>query len=209
MNEDSVKGKVNFIFELGHLKRETHSGFALGGVKNPGSVAEHSFRAAQIGFLLAEMENEKAGEGIVSAEKVVTIMMIHDNAEARVRDQHKVASRYYEVKEGEKEAFKDQVEGLGSRIQEKWNLYFLEYKRRKTKEGVIAKDADWLETAFQAKEYLDLGYDSMEDWILNVENAVETESAKDMIKVMKDTKFTDWWKSLKKMTYEKLDNNKA
>ena len=87
--------------------------------------------------------------------------------------------------------------------------YFDEYENRNTKEGTIAKDADWIEMAFQAKEYVDMGYAEATDWIDNVEKAVETESAKKMIKEIKKTKFTDWWKGLKKMTYKKIRDKKS
>lgn len=204
MSKEQVQKNVNFFFELSQLKRQIRKGFSLAGVQKPDSVAEHSFRAMQIGFILAEMENERAGEEVVSAERVVLMLMIHDNGEARVGDQDKVAARYFSIKEAEQKAFEEQVEGLSERTASKWKAYFEEYENRSTKEGVVAKDADRLEAAFQAKEYLDLGYESAQDWISNVEKAVETQSAKETIVVMKETKFTDWWKDLKKMTCEKL-----
>jgi len=48
---------LNFIFELGQLRRIDHEGWKLIGIKHPETVAEHSLRAAQIGFILAELEN--------------------------------------------------------------------------------------------------------------------------------------------------------
>ncbi|HBP00655.1 MAG: Metal dependent phosphohydrolase [Candidatus Moranbacteria bacterium GW2011_GWE2_47_10] len=193
-----IKKIVNFIFEISSLKKIKHSGWILAGVDNPPSIAEHQFRAAQIGYILAELE------GDVSSEKVATMLIIHDNAEARIGDHNKVTSRYINKKEAEQNAFQEQIEGLGENIKNKWERYFEELETRNTKEGIIAKDADWLETAFQAKEYLDLGYKSAIDWINNVEKAVETESAKKIIAEMKNTEFTEWWKDLKKMTYTKL-----
>lgn len=193
-----TKKIVNFIFELSQLKRLKHSGFFLAGVKNPPTVAEHSFRAAQIGYILAVMEED------ANPEKVCSMLVIHDNAEARIGDPNKISARYFSKKEGEEKAFLDQVENLGKAIQNKWKNYFDEIEERNTKEGIIAKDADWLEVAFQAKEYLDLGHKAAIDWINNVEKAVETKSAKMIIKEMKKTEFTDWWQGLKKMTYKKL-----
>lgn len=192
------KNIVNFVFELGQLKRQVHSGFQLCGVKNPTTVAEHSFRAAQIGYILAVME------GGADAEKVAAMLIIHDNAETRIGDQNKIGSRYIEMKEAEQAAFDDQAALIGDAVLEKWQAYYREYKDRDTKEGIIAKDADWLETAFQAKEYVDLGYRSGQDIINNVEKALETESAKRVLAAMKETGFTDWWQGLKKMTYKKL-----
>lgn len=204
MPKEQIKKTVNFIFELGQLKREPRRGFFLAGVRQPDSIAEHSLRAAQIGYILAEMENERAGGEIASSEKVAAMLMIHDTAEARIGDQHKVGARYADMKEAEKNAFKEQISGIGRRVEVKWKLYMAEYGKRKSKEGIIAQDADWLEVAFQAKEYLDLGYASAEEWVSSVEAAVETESAKEILRVMKETRFTDWWNGLKKMTYEKL-----
>lgn len=194
----NIKGIVNFIFELNQLKRLTHNGWKLAGVEYPDSIAEHVLRAAQIGYILAVME------GDVNPEKVASILIIHDNAEARIGDQNKVAARYYSNRNAEKIAFSDQVDNLEKENKEKWERYFSEFEKRNTKEGIIAKDADWLEQAFQAKEYIDSGYAAAQDWINNVEKAIETESAKKLIQEMKKVKFTDWWQGLKKMTYKKL-----
>jgi len=193
-----IKKITNFIFEIGQLKRQKHSGFLLAGVKDPTTVAEHALRTAQIGYILAVME------GDANPEKVASMLIIHDNGEARVGDQNKVSARYFSVKEGEKNAFLEQLENLGDQVSKKWKGYFEEYEERTTKEGIVAKDADWLEVAFQAKEYVDTGYGAAQDIINNVEKAVETESAKKIIEEMKNTQFTDWWGGLKKMTYKKL-----
>lgn len=76
---------------------------------------------------------------------------------------------------------------------------FEEYEDKKSKEAIIARDADMLETAFQAKEYLDLGYKACQDWINNVEKCIKTKTAKKLLKVAKKTPFTDWWRGLKKI----------
>jgi len=196
----NIKNAVNFIFELNQLKRLKHNGFKLCGVKDPDSIAEHVMRAAQIGYILAAME------GIKNPEKVAAMVLIHDNGEIRIGDHHKVSARYFNTKAAEHQAFRDQLEQLGNGVAEKWKKYFNEFENRNTNEGIIAKDADWLEQAFQAKEYADLGYKSAEDWINNVEKALETKSAKLLLAQMKKVKFTDWWQGLKRMTYKKIKN---
>jgi 5'-deoxynucleotidase YfbR-like HD superfamily hydrolase len=143
-------------------------------------------------------------EGDADPEKVVTIHMIHDNAETRIGDQDKVAARYYLNGEAEAKAFIEQTALLSEAIQKKWQEYFDEYENRTTKEGIVAKDADWLEQAFQAKEYVDTGYRAAQNWIDNVAEAVETESAKKIVAEMQKTEFTEWYKDLKRMTYKKL-----
>jgi len=118
---------------------------------------------------------------------------------------HKIASRYIDSREAEKNAFTDQANQLPKEIGENLIEYFEEIEERNTKEGIIAKDADWLEVAFMAKEHYDLGNELAMDWIDNVGKALETESAKEIFKVMKETKFTDWWMGLMKILYKKLD----
>lgn len=192
-----IKKTTNFIFELNQLKRQRHSGWFLAGVAQPPSVAEHQLRAAQIGYLLAVMEG-------ADPLKVAAMLLIHDNAEARTGDQNKLAARYFQKKAGERAAFEEQVEGLGETVERQWRGYFEEMEERSTKEAIVAKDADWLETAFQAKEYYDLGHAAASDWIDNVGRALETASAKALFEEMRQTGFCDWWQGLKKMTYRKL-----
>ena len=192
------KDIVNFIFEINQLKHVKHSGLNLIGVRDPDNTAEHVMRAAQIGYILACLE------GDADPEKVATILIVHENAEARIGDQNKIAARYFSKKQIEKKAFLDQIKNLDKSLQKSWKDYFNQIEERTTKEGIIAKDADWLERAFQAKEYIDLGYQAAQDWIDNVEKALETKSAKVILQELKKTKFTDWWQGLKKMTYKKL-----
>jgi len=201
-----MKNIINYIFEVGVLKREKHNGFKLIGVDNLGSVAEHALRAAQIGYILTVLENEKHGLNL-SPEKVASILIFHDNGEARIGDLHKVASRYIDSKEAEQKAFTEQAERLPEKMKDSLLEYYDEFENRNTKEGIIAKDADWLEAAFSAKEYYDLGNTLAMDWILNVEKALETDSSKEIIRKMKETRFTDWWVNLKKMLYKKIDGN--
>ncbi len=135
--------------------------------------------------------------------------MIHDNPEARIGDQDKVGARYCSNHEADQKAFSEQLDDLGDVINKKWTAYFSEYEERRTKESIIAKDANWLEQAFQAKEYLDCGFASAIDWINNVEQALETKSAKLLIKQLREIKFTDWWSGLKKMTHKNSINKKT
>ncbi len=192
----NIEAIVDFVFELGQLKRERHNGFMLSGVKDPDSVGEHAFRTAQIAFLLAVLEG-------IDPYKTACIALIHDNAEARIQDRHKVSARYLSSKEAEFQAFSEQIGLLPQSVQQDFAAFFDAYEQRDTREGVVAKDADWLETAFQAHEYAELGYKTTEI-IDSVEKALETESAKNILASMKQKSFTDWWQGLKKMTYKKL-----
>jgi putative hydrolases of HD superfamily len=180
---------IKFIFELAQLRRIKHEGFRLAGVDNPLSVADHSLRSAQIGYFLAKMEHYE------NPYEVVTMLVFHDIGECRTGDIHKVANRY--LKADEESAVKDQVRPLedGQELLELWK----QTETRSSIPGVIAKDADYLEKAFTAKEYTETGYKSAEDWIKNVRKHLQTKSAKTLLEEMAKMTSTDWWDGLKKI----------
>jgi putative hydrolase of HD superfamily len=190
---------VRFFAELGVSRRIQTSGPKLAGIKTTANLAEHAFRAAQIGYVLAFLEG-------ADPEKTAAIVLFHDNAEIRIGDQHKVAARYVDVKAAEIQALKDQVSNLPPQLARRIEALNQTYEARDTQEGIVAKDANWLETAVSAKEYLERGYQGMQNWIDNVREALETESAKKLLQEIESQKdFTNsWWQGLKKMTYRKL-----
>jgi 5'-deoxynucleotidase YfbR-like HD superfamily hydrolase len=187
----SEKGITNYIFELGMLKRLFHNGPQVVGVNQPDTISEHCHRAAVLGFILAEMEG-------VNSEKVATMLIFHDGPEARIGDHNKIAQRYIDNVEAEKKAIEEQVMNLPESIAEKIKNYWFSQENKDTPEGKVAHDADLLETAFQAKEYLDLGYET-EGWLENTKKNIKTESGKKLIAEIEKTKFTDWWQGLKKL----------
>jgi len=187
----SEKGVVNYLFELGMLKRLFHNGPQVVGVNQPDTISEHCHRAAVLGFILAEMEG-------VNSEKVATMLIFHDGPEARIGDHNKIAQRYVDNVAAEKAAITEQVMDLPKEIGEKIKNYWLSQENKDTPEGRVAYDADILETALQAKEYLDLGY-ATKGWLENVRRNVKTESGKKLIDEIEKTNFTDWWQGLKKL----------
>lgn len=199
----TAKTIANFLFELGMLKRQKHTGFALAGVRNLDSLADHTVRSIFIGYILAELE-------VVDAQKVAMMLLIHDLPECRIGDHHKVAARYLETDQAEQRAFVDQLKCLPKSIQSKWLALYDEKHQRTTREGIIAQDADWLETAISAREFMALGqgYKGLQKWIDNVRKALETKSARQLLDEIERQEPHDWWKGLKKMTYKKLGKPK-
>jgi len=70
---------------------------------------------------------------------------------------------------------------------------FFAFETRADEVGIIAKDADYLEQAFQAKIYLEQGYAAAQTWITNVGNALRTTSAKQVRTDLQTRKSTDRW----------------
>ena len=79
MPEPEVEGLTNFLYEMGLLKRYKRAGWLIAGVDNPESIAEHSFRTAIIGFLLAVMEG-------ADPAKTAALCLFHDTQETRIGD---------------------------------------------------------------------------------------------------------------------------
>ena len=182
---------VDFIFEVGQLKRIPHIGWLHAGIKDPERVGEHVFRASQIAYLLADQEGAEI-------YKTTVMTLIHDNGEARIGDHDLITRRYINGQAAEAEAFRDQCDHLPDHIGKNWKALFQEREEVKTLEAKCSKDADNLEQAFQAKEYMEQGYQNVQSWIETIEKNLHTETAKKLLKIMKKRSFFDWAREAKK-----------
>jgi putative hydrolase of HD superfamily len=159
------------------LKRVSRSGWWTENIKNPESVADHSFRAALIAFVLAKMERLSDE----SANRICTAAVFHDMHETRLLDLNKITAKYINVERAlELKVEADQVRALPKELK----ASILHALRLSDKEEMVLKDADWLECAIQAREYADIGYKT-EKWIGNIEKKLQTASAKALAKRLK------------------------
>jgi putative hydrolase of HD superfamily len=186
-----LKKILDFIAEAGMLKRVKRSGWDVIGIPHEESVAEHSFRCAVIGYVIAKME--KADE-----KKVLLMTLFNDIHEARIGDSHKVAHKYLNVRDAEKKAFKEQMEELGPDLAGELEDARTEHDGQETPEAKIARDADILECLIQAKEYKDLGFKSAEKFFKKAPDHLKTESARRLWESAKDWDSSVWWEKLGK-----------
>lgn len=182
-----MEAVAKFLFEIGHLKRVARSGWWVAGVRDPESVAEHSFRCAWIGHFLAR------AEGADSA-RVGLMLLAHDLPEARLNDQHKVGQRYLDPKPVEARVFGDQVAGLPGG--EELVGLLAEYAAGATLEARVAHDADRLECAFQALEYVEEGHAPCRDWYTNAEADLVTAAAKALFAALGPCDPNAWYRDL-------------
>ncbi len=187
MTEELVK----FLYEIGQLKRVCRSGWWLAQVQNPETVAEHVQRTAIVGYFLAKLEH-------VDAYKVLLMCLFDDIHETRLNDLHKVGHRYIDFKAAEPQVHIEQFQILGELGKE--ILEFInEFHRRQTPEAQVARDADLLETALQAREYLKIGYTGAQNWINNIRTILHTTSAKEILNKIEQADPQEWWRELKKI----------
>ena len=187
----SDKSVLNFIAEMGMLKRVKRSGWWMVGIPHEESVAEHSFRCAAIGFILARMEG-------ADPYKVLMMTLFNDLHEARINDLHKVAHRYLNVRDAEKTAFAEQVQHVDKGLRDELQGLREEHDAQETRESVIARDADILECLIQAREYADLGFQSAKKFFKQAPEHLQTKSAKRLWESSGSWDSSTWWEELGK-----------
>lgn len=173
---------AEFLFEAGMLSKTPRTGYRFLGTGRQ-SVAEHLFRTAVIGYVLSRL--------VPSADikKVLTMCLLHDFAEARTGDQNYVYKKYVAVDEGR--AVEDLTAGLpfGNEIRE----VIAEFNEQKTREALLAHDADQLELLVQLKEEQDLGNTYAKEWLRNAMKRLRTGVGRSLASAVITTNLTDWW----------------
>ncbi|MFH1225201.1 MAG: HD domain-containing protein [Candidatus Diapherotrites archaeon] len=195
MAKENARKIAQFFHEAGQLKRVKRSGWWLAGVQEPESVAEHSFRAAIVGYALAKQEG-------ANAERVMKMLLFHDLPETRIGDMHKVTARYVDVEKAERRVLEEQgetVSAFDAALGKEYLALMREFLAQESKEAVVAKDADFLECALQAREYLDSGAKDAEDWLERIGKRLKTKSAGEIFAHVRKNPSHAWWKNLKKL----------
>ena len=174
-----------FVHELGHLKQSVRTGWWLAGVKQPETVAEHSFRTAALAYFLAILEG-------ADAERTAILALFHDAPEARLGDIPSVGKKYLDKADEDKVAW-DQIAGAPLPVVEAYTSIISEFRERATPESRLARDADKLECLAQAIEYAAHGYPRAQEWISASHAALESESGRAMAAAMRQADPDRWW----------------
>ena len=167
--EEDLSGLVEFIFELGQLKRTPRTGWAKLGIKQPETVADHSFRTAAIGFLLAEMEG-------YDPYQVAGYCLFHDAAETRTGDLDWLAQEYLDKGDYlSSEVIEDQLANLPDQLNGAMEELY-ECPKEGNEFHKVARDADLLDLIFQAIFYGKSGTEGVQSWIDNTIPMLSTDS---------------------------------
>ena len=177
-----MKEFVNFLFEVGMLKKTPRTGYQFLG-SGQESVAEHSFRMALIGYLLSRQEPK------ADAMKTTLMCLFHDLHEARTGDHNYVNKRYVQIDEAK--AVEDLAKGLP--IKDEIVSLTLEFNEGKSLEACISRDADQLDLILSLKEQQDLGNAYAREWLHYAVKRLQTGSARKMAQEILETDSTEWW----------------
>jgi putative hydrolase of HD superfamily len=187
---DEQKRIVRFFFEAGTMRKlmRMHRQALLTDDMSD-SIASHSYRVALIAWHLAKEE---------AADPYKTVMMalLHDMSEVRSGDHNYIHKKY--IKVFEDEIIKDQ---LGTLPYPDLKDIVDEYEERKTKEAILAKDADLLDQVLLLREYEWQGNREAGIWLRgkgdqkqnNQLARLQSESAKKLGVTILDEDPSSWW----------------
>lgn len=184
---------ASFLFEIGTMRKliRMHRQVLLTDDMSD-SIASHSYRVSIIGWFLAK--EEKA-----DLYKTVMMCLLHDMGEVRSGDQNYVHKRY--VKVFEEEIDKEQ---LGTLPHSDFKNLIDEYEERKSKEAILAKDADLLDQILLLREYEWQGNKEAAIWLhgkgkdeTNIQlKRLKSKSAKKIGAAIYKENPSDWWNNL-------------
>jgi len=179
-----MRGAAGYLFEAGLLKLSKRTGWWIAGIKDPESVAEHSFRTAIAGMMIASMEG-------ADPTRTAMLCILHDTPEARIGDIPHVGRNYLTATMAEDIAA-DQTaecpEPMAAVVLEAIG----EFESGLTPEAICAKDADKLECLVQAVEYQHGGASTVGPWIVNSLAALQTDTARAIAQAALEGNPLDW-----------------
>ncbi|MGA4540890.1 HD domain-containing protein [Uniformispora flossi] len=181
---DNDRGTASFLREMGALKRGKRTGWWIVGVKDPETIAEHSWRTAVIGSVLAMMEGADPG-------RVALLCTFHDSQETRVGDIPWVGRRYLQAADN-REVTVDQLADAHPAVAAGIAAAVDEYERGETIEAQVAHDADRLECMIQGLEYLEQGYANAQEWVDSTRAKLKTASAVALGDASQGLSSTEW-----------------
>lgn len=183
-DENAATGTAGYLLELGMLKRAKRSGWWIAGVKDPETIAEHSFRTAVVGSVLALMEG-------ADPAKVALMCVFHDTQETRIGDIPHIGRRYLTAASNEK-VTADQVSAAHPAVAAGISRVVDEYENGDSLEVVVAHDADKLECLLQAVEYREQGYANVQNWIDTSKASLKTASAQELAEAALRMTSVEW-----------------
>ncbi len=165
---------VNFFTEIGRLKKMPRRGWVIRNIKNPESIAEHTFRVAIMAWVLGDKKAKN-----FDLEKLIKMALIHDLCEVHSGDitpydsllpkskkateelmktwprfsaeeKKRLAEEKYKK---EKEGLDKLVKDLSPRLRHEIKSLWLDYEKGLSPEGRFFKQTDRVESFLQALEY--------------------------------------------------------
>lgn len=180
-----LRALANLLFEAGTLKHTARTGWWMAGVRQPETVAEHSWRTSLIASVIAAMEGGDPA-------RAAYLAVWHDTGETRTGDVNHLGKKYTSGEADPRDIVADQVAGLPEAVAKVMTEVIGSYEAQDTLEAQCAKDADKLECLIQGVEYRSQGYADAERWIVNSRKRIKTASGRALADAVLETGTLDW-----------------
>lgn len=149
---NTLKNTLDHAYEMIGLKDVQRTGWVLRGVRNPESVADHSWGTALLALLF--LPEARRADGDLDRDRVLAIAIVHDLAEVRTGDiprrvdpgRDRIGAA--EKAERERRALLD-LAGSSGEISELWE----EYEAGETLEARYVRDMNLVDMCLQALRY--------------------------------------------------------
>lgn len=201
-----MENLLNFLIEIGKLKRMSRKGWVIRGVKDPETIAAHTFRMAIMTWLL---NYEKK----MNINTILKMSLIHDLCEVYAGDitpydkiLPKDKKRWKELfkkwprfskKEKEKlfigkykkekKALEKLIAKLPANFKREIKNLWINYEKGLSREGRFVRQLDRVENLLQALEYLKEGEQfGIGSWWVQIEELVDDPTLLKFIKILEE-----------------------
>ena len=207
-----LKKIIDFLINIGKLKKKERRGWILRGIKNPETIGEHTFRVAIMAWLLGR-------EKKLNIEKLIKMALIHDLAEIYAGDatpydgilpkdkrkQKEILNQWprfsksakirqlLKRKKVEKAAIVKLISKLSPGLKKEIMNLWLEFNEGLSKEGKLIRQVDKTENLLQALEYWkeDKNF-PIRPWWIQIKELIDVDILFDFIEEL-DKKFHKKW----------------
>ncbi len=173
---------INFFKSAANLKKIHRQGWIDKlSIKNPESVAEHSYSMAIMGMVISDMENH-------NSEKILKMILLHDLAESEIGDYTpgEISIKKKKVLEGK--AFSKIIENLPNNMKTEYQKLWDEYQKSDSIEAKIVHQLDRLEMVLQAKIYQSEGHskEKLTPFFVSAQNEIVHPKLKELFRMIID-----------------------
>ncbi len=138
---------LDFLKDSANLKSISRQGWIDKlSIKNPESVADHSYSMAIMAMIISDLEN-------YDSEKILKMTLLHDLAESKIGDITPEQMTPENKMKIENDAFNEIIEQLPETVKSQYLEIWKEYQNNNSKESLFVHQIDELEMAIQAKIY--------------------------------------------------------
>jgi len=174
---------LDFLKTAANLKKISRQGWIDKlSIKNPESVADHSYSMAIIGMVISDLQN-------YDSEKIIKMILLHDLAESKIGDHTPEQLSKEKKNKLENNAFDEIIKDLPNLIKSQYLQIWQEYQENNSLESKIVHQIDKLEMAIQAKIYEKDGHskDKLESFFESARIDITDPKLKELFtKIIKD-----------------------